>query len=47
MDKKKINMIMKGGDKYQAKKYKYNNARVKKITHAMCNIEYFEDNYDE
>lgn len=33
--------------KYQAKRYKYNNARVKKITPAMCNIEYFEDNYDE
>lgn len=32
--------------KYQAKRYKYNNARVKKITPAMCNIEYFEDNYD-
>lgn len=32
--------------KFQAKRYKYNNARVKKITLAMCNIEYFEDNYD-
>ena len=32
--------------KYQANRYKYNNARVKKITPAMCNIEYFEDNYD-
>ena len=32
--------------KYQAKRYKYNNARVKKITPAMCNIEYFIDNYD-
>lgn len=32
--------------KYQAKRYKYNNARVKKITPAMCNIEYFVDNYD-
>lgn len=34
--------------KYQAKKYKYNNARVKKITRAMCgSIEYFEDNFGE
>lgn len=32
--------------KYQAKRYKYNNARVKKITPAMCNFEYFIDNYD-
>ena len=32
--------------KFQAKRYKYNNARVKKITLAMCNIQYFEDNYD-
>ena len=32
--------------KYQAKRYKYNNARVKKITPAMCNVEYFIDNYD-
>ena len=32
--------------KYQAKKYKYNNARVMKITSAMCNVEYFIDNYD-
>lgn len=31
---------------YQAKKYKYNNARVKKITPTMCNGEYFIDNYD-
>lgn len=31
---------------YQAKKYKYNNARVMKITPAMCNVEYFIDNYD-
>lgn len=28
------------------KRYKYNNARVKKITPAMCNFEYFIDNYD-
>ena len=32
--------------KYQAKRYKYNNARVMKITPAMCNVEYFIDNYD-
>lgn len=31
--------------KYQAKKYKYNNARAKKITPAMCNVKYFIDNY--
>ena len=30
---------------YQARRYKYNNARVKKITPTMCNIKYFESVY--
>lgn len=30
----------------QTRKYKYNNIRVKEITPAMCNMDYFEEEYE-
>ena len=37
----------KSAAEFQAKKYKYNNAKVKEITSAMCNVEYFEEEYED
>lgn len=37
----------KSAAEIQAKKYKYNNVRVKQITSAMADREYFEQTYDE
>ena len=37
----------KSAAEIQAKKYKYNNVRVKQITPAMADRKYFEDTYNE
>lgn len=36
----------KSAAEYQAKRYKYNKARVKQITPQMADMEYYENNYD-
>lgn len=36
----------KSAAEYQAKRYRFNKARVKQITPAMANLVYFEDNYE-
>lgn len=37
----------KSAAEYQARKYKYNNVRVKQITPCMADRKYFEDTYNE